>query len=200
MEEQQRKILGNLDLLTGLTVNFPGLLSQAVSSSLINSTEKEIISNHYHSVEEKLKTLYLVSSGKSTDALDRIIELLQKTGNNKAANVLLDSDGEQNDTMDENHKTLILNNLDKLSSHTMNLPMVFSYASGLELITGKEREVIIDNFSCTNERFSEFFKLTTNKGAAAYPKLINVLKMTQNNWALDVLHYTDSDAEEFIDH
>lgn len=201
MEKEQKKILENLDLLVSLTVNFPGVLSQAVAASLINPTEKEIISTHYHSIEEKLKTVYLVSSGKSTDAFDRLIDLLQKTGNNKAASVLLNSgNAESQEKMDESHKEMILSNLEKLSSHSQNLPMVFSYASGMELITGKEREIIMDKFLGTDERFSEFYKLTTKKGPAAYSKLIQVLKMTQNNWALDVLHYEDSEEKDFIDH
>lgn len=81
---------------------------------------------------------------KGEDCLTKLQELLELSGNDGAVNVLL-----QNEEINEMPKMecsssqQILDNLEKLISHTINPSLVLSFATGLELISGTERELIV---------------------------------------------------------
>lgn len=82
------------------------------------------------------------------ESLAKLPELLELTGNETAAHFLLEED--QDDISSNKHSIQdsfqcqqILGNMDRLCSHTINIAAVLSYATGLELITGTEREMIV---------------------------------------------------------
>jgi len=86
---------------------------------------------------------------------------------------------------------LIAANIDRLSSHTRNLGLVLCFASGTGLITGKDREIIANYSQLEMDQLKKFYTTVSEKEEDAYEKLLKVLKMTSNNWALDVLGIRD---------
>lgn len=101
----------------------------------------------FRSREEQLSAFYLLLNSKNCTP-QQIISLLNASGNGAVAKVYQPDERSGNDNRTEKEvwqdlQKLISNNIDRLSSHTMNLGLVLCFASGAELITGKDREIIV---------------------------------------------------------
>jgi len=190
----QERVVQRLDKLTSLTANFPSLIHEAEAMSIINRIEKDVILGKYKSVYDKLTTFYLLAGSKGTETLAKLPELLELTGNETAVSVLLQEDDVEVEAggLDLAGQEII-DNLERLCSHTVNPSLVLSFATGLELITGMERELLSKECRSEEDQLEAFYTLVATKGQNAIQNLIQVLKMTNNYWALQVLHYQEQE-------
>jgi len=191
----QEKIVSKIDKLTSISYNFPSLIKEAEAMAIINRVEKDAILTKYKTLYDKLTTFYLLAASKGVESLAKIPELLELTGNESAAQFLLEE--EQDDISSNKHSTQdscqqILGNLDRLCSHTINIAAVLSYATGLELITGTEREMIEKQCRSEEEQLEAFYAFVASKGASSVQKLVQVLTMTNNFWALEVVQHEEA--------
>jgi len=171
-----------MDKLVSTIVNFPSVLHEAEAMGLVSRVEMETILSAYPTSSHKLTTLFLLITSKGE--VTRLPKLLTLTGNEDALQALLQEDQSP-------EAGPILGNLEKLCSHTENCGAVLSYASGLGLINGWEREHMTKQCRSEEEKLSAFYNLVASK-PNALDKLLQVLRMTNNHWALQVLH-CDSD-------
>jgi len=192
----QALVIERLDKLTSVTGNFPSLIHEAEAMSIINRSEKEVILQKYKSVYDKLTTFYLLAGSKGVEVLAKLPELLELTGNENAAGILLAGESvcESESELDLGGRE-IMANLERLCSHTVNPSLVLSFATGLELITGTERELLEKQCRSEEDQLEAFYTLVATKGEVAFQNLIQVLRMTNNYWALEVLNYHDQDQE-----
>jgi len=146
-------------------------LPQTKLFSLLNTTGNENVNSVFQQEEDKK---------------ERDVSPL-KLGNGKGSAPPSDMEKEEW----RNLQKLIRGNIDRLSSHTRNLGIVLCFASGIGLITGKDREIIANSSQLEIDQLKKFYSTVSGKEEDAYEKLLKVLKMTSNNWALDVLEITD---------
>jgi len=172
-----------MDKLVSTIVNFPSVVHEAEAMGLINQVEMETILSAYPTSSLKLTTLFLLITSKGCAGLAKLLTL---TGNKDAVTVLLQEDDQSAEAGGP-----ILDNLDKLRSHTENCGAVLAYATGLGLINGWERELMSKQCRSEEEELSAFYSLVASK-PNALDQLLQVLRMTNNHWALQVLH-CDSD-------
>jgi len=174
----QEKVLENVDKLVSTIVNFPSVVHEAGAMGLINRVEMQTILSAYSTPSHKLTTLFLLITSKECSSLPKLLTL---TGNEDALQALL----QENDQGPGAGP--ILDNLDKLISHTENCGAVLSYATGLGLINGWERELMNKQCKSEEEELSAFYNLVASK-SNGLDNLLQVLRMTNNHWALQVLH------------
>jgi len=196
-------ILEKLDLLLKSTRNLPLLLQEAEKNSIISSLEKDTIVTRFENGTEQVAAFYLLLNSKSCPAT-QVLGLLNTTGNESAGSVFQEKKQDTNpsrlrvdsrsETTSELEKAgwrslqqVITENIDRLSSHTRNLGLVLCFASGTGLITGKDREIIANYSQLEIDQLKKFYTTVSGKEEDAYGKLLKVLRMTSNNWALDVL-------------
>lgn len=106
---------------------------------------------HFGRKEDQFKVFYLLLNAKSYPAA-KLLSLFNSTGNESVASVFeeeeMTSSDRNEEAVEENEEWILLrkvitDNIDRLSSHTMNLGLVLCFASGIGLITGKDREIIV---------------------------------------------------------
>ncbi|CAL8100496.1 unnamed protein product [Orchesella dallaii] len=189
-QSSQLPILENLDLLLKSTQDFSTLIATAEKDSIVSTLEKDIILTKFGTVQDQQTAFYLLLNSKPCSE-EEVQDLLSRTGNENAVSVLLQpvelSEKEKWDRLQK----VVANNIDRLSSHTMNLGLVLCFASGIGLISGKDREIIANISTLEIDQLKQFYRTVSCKEEDAYEKLLKVLKMTNNNWALSVLHVKD---------
>lgn len=123
---------------------------------------------HFGKLEDQFKVFYLLLSAKSCPTAT-LLSIFNSTGNERVASVLqheeMASSDSNEETVEENEQWILLqkvitSNIDRLSSHTMNLGLVLCFASGIGLITGKDREIIVCLF--ISKLLSKFLRRISN--------------------------------------
>ncbi|ODN03211.1 hypothetical protein Ocin01_03470 [Orchesella cincta] len=183
-------MLENLDLLLKSTQNFSCLVDAAEKDSIVSTLEKDTILTKFGTLQDQQTAFYLLLNSKPC-SVEEVQNLLSISGNENAASVLTQPEELSEKEKWDRLQKVISNNIDRLSSHTMNLGLVLSFASGIGLISGKDREIIANISTLEIDQLKQFYKTVSYKEEDAYEKLLKVLKMTNNNWALSVLHIKD---------
>lgn len=97
----------------------------------------------FKKAEDQAKVLYLILNAKACPGTE-LLNLLNSSGNQKAAGIFEEkkiSTGERDQW--PRLQKMITDNIDRMSSHTMHLGLVLCFASGIGLISGRDREIIV---------------------------------------------------------
>jgi len=101
----------------------------------------------YSCLHDKLTTFFLLASAKGGS--DKLTHVLELTNNGQSATIMKGK-GKNTYTggiMKDEHQEKILENLDRLCSHTVNVPLVFTFSMGLGLISGRDKEMLVSSNS-----------------------------------------------------